>query len=54
VANIRKGPSTRNRIVGSAEYGDLLRTREKRRDWVRVETADGKSGWIARRLLWGW
>ncbi len=54
VANIRKGPGTRNSIVGSAEYGDLLRTREKRRDWVRVQTAEGKSGWIARRLLWGW
>ncbi len=54
VANIRKGPTTKSRIVGTAEYGDLVRTREKQRDWVRVQTSDGKAGWIARRLLWGW
>ncbi len=54
IVNVRKGPGTRNRIVATAEYGDLLRTREKRGSWVRVETAEGKKGWVARRLLWGW
>lgn len=54
VANIRKGPGTRNSVIGKAEYGDLLRTRGKRSGWVQVETADGKTGWVARRLLWGW
>lgn len=53
-ANIRKGPGTQHRIVGKAEYGELLRTREKRTDWVRVERDNGKTGWIAKRLLWGW
>ena len=53
-ANIRNGPGTRYRLVGQAEYGELLRTREKRGDWVRVDVPDGKTGWIARRLLWGW
>ena len=32
---------------------ELLRTREKRADWVRVERSEGVSGWIAKRLLWG-
>lgn len=53
-ANVRSGPSTRNRIVGKANYGELVRTREKRGGWVRVERSEGPSGWIAKKLLWGW
>ncbi|MDO9434409.1 SH3 domain-containing protein [Hydrogenophaga sp.] len=54
VANIRSGPGTQSRIVGKAEYGEVLRTREKRADWVRVEREEGVGGWIAKQLLWGW
>ena len=54
VANIRSGPGTQHRVVGKADYGEQLRTREKRADWVRVERAEGPSGWIAKTLLWGW
>lgn len=53
VANIRSGPGTQHRIVGKASYGDLVRTREKRADWVRVEREEGVGGWIAKQLLWG-
>ena len=53
VANMRSGPGTQHSIVGKVEYGEVLRTREKRADWVRVERDSGKMGWIARRLLWG-
>lgn len=53
VANLRSGPGTQHRILGKVEYGELLRTREKRADWVRVERSEGMSGWIAKRLLWG-
>lgn len=53
VANLRSGPGTQHRILGKVEYGELLRTREKRADWVRVERSEGVSGWIAKRLLWG-
>ncbi len=53
VANLRSGPGTQHRIVGKVEYGELLRTREKRADWVRVERSEGVSGWIAKRPLWG-
>lgn len=53
-ANIRRGPGLNHRVVGQAAYGELLRTREKRQDWVRVEREDGRTGWVARRLLWGW
>lgn len=54
VANVRSGPGTQYRIVGKANYGDVLRTREKRGTWVRVERVGAPNGWIARNLLWGW
>ena len=52
--NIRSGPSTRTKVIGKASYGDVLRTVEKRRNWVKVRNAGGLVGWISRRLLWGW
>jgi SH3-like domain-containing protein len=54
VANIRSGPGTQHRLVGQADYGEVLRTQEKRAEWVRVERAEGPGGWIAKPLLWGW
>lgn len=53
-ANLRSGPGTQYRIVGKAEYGEVVRTREKRGRWVRVERDGASNGWIAKRLLWGW
>lgn len=54
VANVRSSPSTKGRIVGKAEYGEVLRTQEKRAGWVRVKRAEGPGGWISKKLLWGW
>lgn len=53
-ANIRSGPGTRYRKVGEARYGEVLRTEERREDWVKVTQEGGLKGWVARRLLWGW
>ena len=54
VANIRAAPGTRSRILGKARYGEVLRTVEKRPQWVKVRDEGGLVGWISRRLLWGW
>lgn len=54
VANVRSGPSTSARVVGRAENGEVLRTLEKRPQWVKVQQDDGVSGWVSRNLLWGW
>lgn len=54
IANVRKGPGTRTRVVGKLAYGDVVRTLEKRPGWVKVSHESGVKGWIARRLLWGW
>lgn len=53
-ANVRSGPGTNYRIVGKAAYGEVVRTREKRGRWVRVERSGAPNGWIAKGLLWGW
>jgi len=53
-ANIRSGPGTQHRVVGKAEYGEVLRTLERRAKWARIRTAAGLTGWVSRSLLWGW
>ena len=54
VANIRSGPGAASRLVGKAVYGEVLRTVERRQDWVKIRQDGGLMGWISRKLLWGW
>lgn len=54
VANVRSSPNTNGRILGKVEYGELLRTLERRSQWVRVQLESGTVGWVSRPLLWGW
>jgi uncharacterized protein YgiM (DUF1202 family) len=54
IANVRSGPGTQTRVIGKATYGEVLRTLERQRDWVKVQQKEGRTGWVARRLLWGW
>ena len=53
VANLRQQPRTGARLAGKLAYGDVVRTLERRGDWVRVRQDNGKTGWVARKLLWG-
>lgn len=52
--NVRSTPNTRARIVAKAGYGDVLRTIERRGDWLKVRTGTGRVGWVSRKLVWGW
>ena len=54
VAVLRRSPSTRSPVVKRAVYGDVLRTLERRGGWVKVRHEGGGTGWVARRLVWGW
>lgn len=54
VANIRSTPSTRSRVLGKAERGEVLRTLDRRADWVKVQQEGGLRGWVSKPLLWGW
>jgi SH3-like domain-containing protein len=54
VVNVRSAPSTSSRILGKAEYGELLSTLEHRNKWVKVQRPGGTKGWVSRGLVWGW
>ena len=51
--NVRSTPSPRARVVAKAGYGDVLRTLERRGEWVKVRTGRGATGWVSRKLVWG-
>lgn len=53
-ANLRSGPSTRHRIVGKLHRYDVLRTIGQSGSWAHVREPGGRTGWIAKRLTWGW
>ncbi|MGD9942436.1 MAG: SH3 domain-containing protein [Burkholderiaceae bacterium] len=54
VANVRALPSTQSRVLGKLAYGDVVKTVKRQEGWVKVRQEGGLTGWIARRLLWGW
>lgn len=55
IVNIRSGPGAKYRIIGKAHYGTVFQTLQRGKNWVKVYHADGRiTGWISRKLLWGW
>ncbi len=46
--NIRATPSIKGKIIGSATRGDYIFTDSEKikKDWVPIETADGKEGYV--------
>lgn len=52
--NIRKGPGTKNKIIGKAYYGVVFTTVEQRSGWVKIRHESGLEGWVKRSLLWGY
>jgi len=44
--NLRSGGGNEYRILGTLATGDQVKVLDKGTDWTRVETADGKVGWI--------
>ncbi|MFH2122190.1 MAG: SH3 domain-containing protein [Pseudomonadota bacterium] len=54
VINIRSGPGPNYRIVTQAKHGVVFQTLTEVKGWVKVRHESGVTGWVARRLLWGW
>ncbi len=54
VINIRSGPGPHYRIVTKAKHGVVFQTLTEVKGWVKVRHESGVTGWVARRLLWGW
>jgi uncharacterized protein YgiM (DUF1202 family) len=46
--NLRKGPGTRYKIVGSVKKGTSLKILEVNGDWLRVRLEDGSTAWVSK------
>lgn len=49
--NLRAGAGTHFKILGGVETGDELRVLSREENWTRVQSADGKIGWIPAGYL---
>lgn len=54
IVNIRNGPGSKHKVIGKAAYGTVFRTVRSGKKWVQVKHESGLTGWINRKLLWGW
>jgi SH3-like domain-containing protein len=54
IVNIRSGPGEKYKIIGKARYGTVFRTVKRGKGWVKVKHEDGLTGWVSRKLMWGW
>ena len=46
--NLRKGPGTGHKIVGSIKKGTSLKILEANGDWFHVRLEDGSTGWVSK------
>lgn len=54
LVNIRSGPGEKYKIVAQARYGVVFRTIKQVKGWAKIKHQDNISGWVARKLIWGW
>ena len=51
-ANIRDGPSTRSKVIGTATLGAELQAKARENGWIQfVDPSSGNSGWIHSSLV---
>ena len=51
-ANIRSGPSTKNKILFSVDKGIPFKILNRKGRWIEIQHADGDKGWIHASLVW--
>ena len=50
--NVRSEPNTKSRIVLRVERGVPFKVLKRKGNWIRIEHADGETGWIYNTLVW--
>ncbi len=48
---MRTGPGLKHKVIAMMTTGDKLEIVEFQKDWSRVKTAEGKTGWVLSRFL---
>lgn len=46
--NLREGPGTNYKVVGTVKKGTSLAILEEKKDWLRVRLEDGKEAWVSK------
>ncbi len=54
VANLRAGPTQKDKVLAKLEAQEIVQTLKKSGDWVQIQRSNGQQGWIASQLAWGW
>lgn len=52
-ANIRSGPSTKDKVLYKADLGVAFEVLQVKDEWLQVKHANGKTGWVHDSLMWG-
>jgi len=52
--NLRAGPGSKHKVLAQLQENEVLRTLKKEGDWVQVKRSSGQTGWVAKKLMWGW
>ncbi len=50
--NVRENPDKTSRVVFRVERGVPFKVLKRKGDWIRIEHADGETGWIHKSLVW--
>jgi SH3-like domain-containing protein len=54
---LRSGPSTRSAAIKTLYNGSILKVLKSTKSWLQVEIVDppeGTTGWVNKRLVWGY
>lgn len=54
LVNVRQGPGTKTTVIFQAEKGVSFKQIGKKGAWLKVQHADGDTGWIHKSLVWGY
>jgi SH3-like domain-containing protein len=54
IVNVREGPGTGFGVLFQAEKGVSFKLLNRKKDWLKVQHADGEVGWIHKSLVWGY
>ena len=52
--NIRKGPGVENDILFQSERSVLFQVLKEKDGWLQIKHADGDTGWISSKIVFGW
>jgi len=50
--NVRSGPDAKSRVLFTVDRGVPFKALERKGSWIKIQHADGDTGWIHNSLVW--